>query len=362
LAFEPVAQSYNYTLVSYLKAVWPNIEQPPDPQSGVFQFDRIHPASYLQQVFADLLAYAWTSAEETIPADFVPAKSGPLPPPHFHDSRVAALTACRNPLSNFEHDESGGRAESSSLYSAPQRSVSFRWEYVEAPRKSGWQFDFQHRSPHVDMLSMPSKSTATGASNFKVCKFNNKNLSSSQTSGPKVILHTNESLDFALHFGAKPSLVVSYLKSYENFGRAMLVIDCDAPKALDYLDTTQVFFNNCKKNSEHPQKPTEAKCADCGTVPRYCWELLNGQLSFPFVLDGHWEDNSSQAAVEAFTTGYSPALETTTRALKPPIHVPNRHLRLVTPGWHTVSLVPLSDESSASASRPRFKLTGLKSC
>eukprot|EP00613_Pedinella_sp_CCMP2098_P034995 CAMPEP_0171722052 /NCGR_PEP_ID=MMETSP0991-20121206/22770_1 /TAXON_ID=483369 /ORGANISM="non described non described, Strain CCMP2098" /LENGTH=464 /DNA_ID=CAMNT_0012314129 /DNA_START=75 /DNA_END=1470 /DNA_ORIENTATION=+ len=163
LAFEPVARAYNYTLVSYGRAVWPNTDKMPDTKSGVFNFDRIHPASYLQQLIADLFAYAWTVAEEKLLATpFISVEVIPLRSPQFQDATITALGSCtKRPGSSFEHD----RESNSSLFYAPQRPLSSRWKYLNNTGKSGWQFD------HNVVSGASKNSSSHDATLGNVCDF-----------------------------------------------------------------------------------------------------------------------------------------------------------------------------------------------
>ena len=100
---------------------------------------------------------------------------------------------------------------------------------------------------------------------------------------------------------------------------------------------------------------------------RSCNQMLSGDYDDPFVLDGHWEDHSSQTAIEVISFGAAkvtdPFLE------KRQVYRPSPSTPAFSPGEHNITFALLRELEAefngyghSNEKRPRFKILGLKSC
>ena len=363
-ALEPVARLYNYTLVSYREAVWPDPQRPPDVGSGLFDMvavgtapSAVHPKSYIHQIIADLFAFAWTVAEAAVVQ--LPSALPPTLPVDrfFPDTAVEILGSCAKPLTSLSHGHGRGH-----LLDAPIAPPPRGWSYFDGAQKEGWQFELGAGAGVAP--SAPSKQPAPSGPPGP-CAFEGHATAPNATDEPLHRFFGAEAISFRMQFGpSNPRLFVSYLRSYENFGKAVVVIDCDEQRAAELLAISASYIAQCKSFNEFGD--------DDESLSQACKDILNGRYESPFVLDGHWDDTSSQTAVAVLSSGYT--------VFPIPIHsnlyrknsqrgdynvpMPDPKVPLVEgSGWHTVSIAFLREETLAvTMERPRFKILGLKSC
>lgn len=193
------------------------------------------------------------------------------------------------------------------------------------------------------------------------------------------------------------TLLISYLRSYEKFGRAIVIIDSNENQIYHILKTQYHYFQTClshyitisKNDNKSPPK----------IQARTCNQMLSGEYDMPFTLNGHWNDNSSQTAIAVFNTQYilhkDPFLSNTlvylpftfedSKKTTQEIKVEKtKQLGVTSPGWHNVTIALLKEGSFCAnhTSTPsqdhnqlvqfnkfekkknfsKFKVLGVKSC
>ena len=331
----PIAKLYNYSLISYMSAVWPAPERPFKQSSGLFDHIWIHLMWYVHQIIADLFAFSWAAAELALETDFGigpvntttdnasflvlhDAEPDVLPTPMFHNGAISRLSICEEPLTKIAHP---------GLYDAPLRPVAPGWEFINHTHKEGWQFS----SPNATENNRTVKYAFSG--NLTAFEKSDQHQKMAQ-------MLTLPPISFRMQFSERAQLSVSYLQSYENFGRAVITFDMDIQHAERAIVSYLEFFEKCKQES----------------APPLCKQHLL-DFEIPFVLDGYWTDHSSQTSTSVFLHGYAPAVVGIT---PPDAFVITQGVPLVSPGWHTVSIWYIEEESSKR--RPRFKFMDLKSC
>jgi hypothetical protein len=133
------------------------------------------------------------------------------------------------------------------------------------------------------------------------------------------------------------------------------MIDRNEEAVTEFVNRTATYFAACElKQHQHAEAGTHDEMPS-----RICMQMLNTRYDAPFVLDGHWEDRSSQTSATAFTSGYGRAMDHG-REEKPPVFLANKKVTLTTPGRHLVSIAFLEDADNPE--RTRFKIIALKSC
>tara|TARA_B110001452_G_scaffold11896_1_gene9770 strand:- start:1076 stop:2974 length:1899 start_codon:yes stop_codon:yes gene_type:complete len=252
---EPIARHYGAPLVSYRDAVQRSPEDSPSgPNLYRLNAHVAHIFWDTHQLIADTLAYAFVVAEEAkTPTHGSGTKSSTpeLPPPKFEVEIVAQMQPC-----------DGGWLTSFANGQAPPVSMGPGWEVVdhELVEKRGWQFSAL-RSP-----------TWQGIAN--------------QTARQEDV-QLLEPLTFEVRFGEDPRLSMTWLKSYENFGRALFWLDDDREAALQAYNWERKYRAGCRKYFD-----------GYTAAGNTCWDHEAGLVPEPHLLDGRWEDRSSQS----FTT------------------------------------------------------------
>jgi hypothetical protein len=375
---EPMGQLYKYTIASFRDAIWPVLTTPP-PKSVhlVDEMISVHPPPHVQQLIADTIVYAWVNTKQHLLHKigiYNDDKEGGgggmsitmvdklvqlnldfsyLEQAHYRSEAVELLKSCKVPESVYEanswseykfSNDVGSVANINNDIGAGQSSG---WHYMNTSMKNGWQFEVHPSS--FSSISSPSSSTTTStSSSFPVyTKF-------STTCG------WFEPISFRLLFGEAPTLLISYLKSYEHFGRAIVFIDDNENKVVEILKTQDSFFDICTKNH------------DTRKASRMCNEMMLNKYDSPFILDGHWNDHSSQTNVAVFKSSFKKAFDIRIRAER---YAPSVTGLLTTPGWHTVTIALLKEgvycESnnnhhveggSGVRNYTRFKVLGIRSC
>ena len=284
---------------------------------------------------------------------------------------------CSNPLTHI--------MDPAMLFEAAVRPIPDGWTWVNRSGKEGWQYEAT-----IDAANNTTAVTARGTGQRRHQRHpggrsgaraqaagEGRRLAQAQRAGGRSTVRVgshgisrrkptkrgleNETIvpvdknslpiKFMMEFGVKPSLVASFMRSYEHFGKAIIVFDADTKFARATLVSSRAYFSSCQGDNRIS-----------GMLTRVCLQMLEGIYEEPYVLDGHWADASSQAAFATFTSGYSPATEPIhNEPLSPIVYVRNPRTRLTTSGKHTISISYVSTDLN-SGTRPRFKLMGLKSC
>lgn len=394
-AVEPVANYYNYSLISYRDAVWPVLRKP--PKGGVVHFNWVHPSWPVHQLLADLACYAWMVVEENLPSVSTSSPvtpdsfeqhhslmhthnlTLPLPPEKFKNDDIEALKLCSDPMTRLEHKPLDDSTSGGGLERAPHL-IGRGWHYVNKTLKEGWQYDYldndhhatptqqivrvQRRrrrliSPHPRKRSgsaaagnipwkapakkkrSPSPRRPGGANARKVVTV--AELRGDHIGGGAFLLPTT--LSFRVKFGTNPVLVVSYLRSYENFGKIVVILDDNRNLVLEQLRLNRLFREDCENRSSQDTGVVEAMAT------RPCMQMMHGFLdTYPFSLDGHWDDHSSQLAVKVFSSGYALARNVNHKLLNPPVYIPFKLSPLLVEseqkpvvGWHTVGFAMIRE-------------------
>jgi hypothetical protein len=306
-ALEPVVRHYHQTLVSYSDAVVPEYSTQaikaaeaarllaPNPRHAV------HLLWWVHQLIADCMSYAWVVAEQVMsPAQAISERK--LPEARWADPEVESLEAC----SGGWRTKLFASGESESTFAPVDKGGGWHFEKSSKP---GWRFNASDRTRQ----------------------------SSSGVLAP---------ITFEVEFGLQPKLVLSVMRSYANFGRAVVWIGgdegeqamlqmqrhhrrfeswCDNAFCSDFRESKrscfgfskQANFLKFKSDSKsgndpivydvHRMKgprgfPEDDAYADC---ERYHL----GDLRLPHVLDGHWTDQSSQAFHYGIQNGFTRAYD-----------------------------------------------------
>mmetsp|Transcript_22002 Transcript_22002/g.33958 ORF Transcript_22002/g.33958 Transcript_22002/m.33958 type:complete len:568 (-) Transcript_22002:792-2495(-) len=361
---EPVASYYNVTLISYKDAIKPTPNSLPSPAS-LWDTKGVHPLWYVHQLIADTIAYAVNTVRKD---GFIQHDDNntQLPPPIFTLSSIDDLTACPQPLTHYYHTQ-----DNHSLRDAARFDEQQYWSYWTLRKgKEGWQYNATSRrslrvvQPHTKRIKAPSEAI-------------NYVLSSKSILG--------ESIHFEMNFSAAPALVITFLKSYEHFGAAVVAIDGNEKHILNLIQVQNSYRTTCERITNHGlnlNKITHLKYA------KHCSQHLAGELDDPWVLNGHWTDHSSQAFVTAFTRSYqayhdiylAPQRNQYESYKKNPTKAPLVYVPQSTttipfispPGLHNVSISFLRKRAYPPSSQSRhddntadfstFKIMELKSC
>ena len=94
-----------------------------------------------------------------------------------------------------------------------------------------------------------------------------------------------------MNFSDTPGLVVTYLRSYEHFGAALVTVGDNADEVLKLVRAQHAYRHTCERLTGHGAKIDDFRYS------RKCTQHLSGELADPWVVDGHWSDQSSQAFV-----------------------------------------------------------------
>lgn len=420
--YYPVCLSYGVPVVSARDAVWPNINVVHEELWPVLK--RVHPPFQAHQLAADLMSFAWVSAElnETFLSNTTLAGMtstldiridlGPL---RFPSESASALMSCpKGYLAALSNNRNASGMQ-------PARPPSPGWYWVDQGGKSGWEYDLGIQHERRSLVSMknrgqrqtpPStKKPTTPSARNEIAKpkiQQRKKIPAASGEAKKVQVpkdqlknkasqhaipehhHLNREpptwtgplsgiISFPLRFNRNnPTLVVEFMKSYANFGQAVIwatesflnssqdystIIETTARRAVSFAAVNRNYASSCR--SEIARHPTLFFTTQCSTVALGTWFDTT-------VLDGRWDDESSQLVVVARKGGL---------VLEKDSHVVNtwfvaadplgsffspmsKRLRASTPaglpdyvdGEVHIMMCPWSTD------RPRFKVLGLKSC
>lgn len=161
----------------------------------------------------------------------------------------------------------------------------------------------------------------------------------------------------------RPGLAVTYLRSYERFGAATITIGYNDEQVHSLIAVQHAYRRTCDRLTRHGADTDKFNYQ----YSRKCSQHLAGSLRDPWVLDGHWDDRSSQAFVTPFVHPWHLEHDKYLRAGR--IHQPH-----VGPEYATLDLAsPLVAPGlqrvviafagwSQSHGQTRFKLMELRSC
>jgi len=318
---------------------------------------------YTVQLIADCISYAWLAIEKQYPEPSSDAERGSrpiesLPPPRFRygTGENSKLDACEAGWrTSLAPSEGFGAA---TTFAPVQIGDGWRF-FSQRAGKEGWQFD----------ANLSSHSVRAGPLRFF----------------PPITFR----MTFGGEGGERPRLVVSYLRSYENFGRAAIWIDGQEAQTQllhtmhhCYTYVCEARYGTGKRranalaiqNSRSPTLPRLCTANESGlySIPwkrplelarsPHCELILSHsskELSAPLGLDGRWDSPSSQIVASAFDTGWSKLSDRNLIGTRFPIA--DQTANLTTPGVHNVSIA-LVQEIADAHPPPLFKLTSLYSC
>ena len=202
-------------------------------------------------------------------------------------------------------------------------------------------------------------------------------------------------------FGESPRLLLTFMRSYQNFGRALVWLDDDLPAALHRVHVNDCYTESCFKNFPNALRGVAQSLANATTrcsgrddylgwmpgivreydvaVAQECQRHFAGARSAPFTLDGWWSDRSSQAHTQGFMHGFQSYQDMINRganifvehvnvSLLPNRTGSRRHSSGVA-DEHLVHLAMLTDpgvhaglHGTKLEQRALFKLMGVRSC
>jgi len=311
---------------------WPLQDRPTD---DLHLFDcgtSVHPLHYIHQFMADAFAYAWVVAEAAAdgaqaipPPDDVPARS------LFHRGEISAMASCRTALS---HKKAGA---------FDPVSVGKGWKYWDQRAdKEGWQWDAAGAGP----------------------------LSADTTLGPPLV--------FEMEFSNETALIANYLRSYQNFGAALVYLDDELDATLALVDVNNRYYALCERaTAARKRDPHNTKLDHYLKYARECSRhTAKGGSQPPGVLEAHWDDRSSQTYAHGFVGAYAIVDDKYLRAAAELLGDPaaaadsqyyaqNKEVSIAAPGRHTVTVAPYFPGGFARATAgdgTQFKLMELKSC
>lgn len=387
---QPLVDRYGLVHVSYKDAVWPSVDHRPPDELHLYDtyppFFPFHPRWYNHQLIADCLCYAWAAVDDLSRrdsqgrADNINKTLPPVPPALHGRHGSSVLEPCEGGWKTvLRFARSHAQAEDVLQAESPVDAPGGWMHITDQAHKGGWQYDARSMS----------------------------NATTSEYSGRARAL---EPISFRMRFGNEPRLLVTYLRSYENFGRALVWIDDDKQAALERTHTDECFTSTCARKYPNPlkQNATRAGMLFCPDLqPPAAGVFFNqfmpmscqGKLAAPgapFVLDGWWGDRSSQAYSKGFRSGFSQHVvnslwgrafyvENASTSLLPPNgsnpafrrptdqhdqrHGQHGATRSRTREEHLVSIAMLSDPGVhayltgvQAHQRPLFKLLALHSC
>ena len=326
-AVEPVCKRYGVAVVSYRDAIWPNASDTSLNASHLYDTYPTawwHPTPWTHQLIADTLCYFWVIIDELARRGLASnwTRDG-SESEAMEDFSPAFLRATDDVLSPCEggwktvlrfHRVSSDEALDVSRH-IHGRSVG--WNFTsERSMKEGWEFDARSYLPDQTSSVAAAAAARSGGMQARLL----------------------EPISFRMRFSnEKPRLVVTHMRSYSNFGRALVWIDDEEPGALHRVHVNDCYIAQCtrwfgsqavKRNLTHPTSSwcgddphrihlggnlSRERCASVGGCRRKlelssCHRSLAGQQP-PFVLDGWWSDRSSQTHSEGFDRGFTPRID-----------------------------------------------------
>lgn len=280
-ALEPIARHYGSAVVSYREVISPG------DQDELSRFEdevarlgveraiahmytlNHHPAHvwwYVHQLIADCVAYAYAVEEAAMLAQpsNEPHAVSALPSPLFKLDLAQQLEPCE-----------GGWLTSIALGQGSPTAIGQGWQRVEHElvEKQGWQF-FTELSARANLTRQRSSSHRAA-----------------RPSEP--VFELLEPITFAVRFGAKPRMSLTWLRSYENFGRALFWLDDEREAVLNAYDEERRYREACPKLFAGDSAHAESLV---------CSNHASGATTEPYLLNGHWSDHSSQS----YSRGISP--------------------------------------------------------
>ena len=295
-----------------------------------------HPAHvwwFVHQIMADLMEYAFVVAQAAVAQDSGGSISvPPLPRAKYQFGLAQRYEACE-----------GGWLTSIGFGRGSAEASSQGWQMFEHEQsvKRGWLFNASqsaallHARNHVP--------TETMVTHLRP----NTNLT-------WPLAQLLEPITFKVRFGTKPVLSLSWLRSYENFGRALFWLDGERDAALAAYNEEHKFRSLCKKWYDG--------MPHAGST---CFDHNAGNQPEPNLLDGHWDDRSSQVYT-AVPPGRYERHDGTTKLLsiwapQPPMyyHQPLIDEPIATEGVHDISIAMLAPQPGEGA---LFKLLEIRTC
>ncbi len=402
---KPLAAHYGLPLVSYVDAIWPFAELPPHKDSHLFDcFIPVHPTSYVIQLVADAMAYAWTLTLHTV--DTAGAAGGGQPGSGGARGRKGAgergagtkegdgLDVWKN-LSL--HAVKGSWVDTP----LPARLVTDAGAALE-PCAGGWLTTYDASSAeHLDQGSEagpPSLGAGWSFWTSRAGKYGWQfNASQSplqlaaEKAGSSLLPKLLEPITFRMRFSARaPRLLATFLRSYALFGEAVVWFDGGLEEAERRVRVQQCYRTVCQLTygggRTMPHLSAEQLADACFNSTRTelgwhttrlpatrlhmtppCQSHLSGYLPFPFLLNGTWSDHSSQAAVQGFHGGHRIAVDPNLHGAT--VYVGDAAAPLLgsngksagSKGFHSVHLAMIWPGSSGTP-RPMFKIYGISSC
>ena len=405
-AAEPVVRRYGLGMVSFRDAIWPSIDD--TSRSHLFEVipHSVHVSPWTHQLITDCLCYFWSTIDalayryrveldSNSPSVDSIGTSAPVPEAVFLRASSDVLAPCEGgwkTLLRFHRNS----PEETQTPPHDAHEVGDGWSYTTTrPTKEGWEFDALH---------VGNRSRAALVSER-----------AEHVSGAD-LTRLHKPIAFKMRFGPQPRLVISYLRSYANYGRALVWFDDDAPEAIRRVHVNECHSAKClewfaPKALQTKLMPTRAWCGDDPRAFAYygwrnitdgakiqsamsdaewrvysmvltdlrfstaCQRVLAGKQP-PFVLDGWWTDHSSQTHSEGFGHGF--ALEHDPGARRAGLFEEHASVPLIpsrvsgdmaTSSEHIVRLAMLTTPSVLSTmqgvgplERIRFKVTALRSC
>jgi len=357
-----------------------------------------HPTWVGHQFYADILAFIFIAIENN--STQASHNGSPLVHPEepfrFPTVGSAALDVCSH------HQDILSPSPGSPTWLKPSR-VELGWRLVDHNGKVGWEYDLlRHGNGSIDGSSSattmgqrrrhPGSGLRNSRSHSNVQLGRNgkgghrgtasrlppipHSESNSNTTIEMPVLPEKISsqerpaiISFPLNFKVSaPGLVVDYLRSFENYGAAVVWVatkdsslEVSAQKALHASHINKKFFDVCRAKS--------AKSRDSNAVDA-CLQALTGTWVDPSVLDGHWQDKSSQVSVAAISSGMRTEQEVTTKL---PWSILDISVPLISGLEETrsksggiieaevhIMMTPWSNAANTGCTR--FKISGLTSC
>jgi hypothetical protein len=349
--FEPVARAYGLPFVSYRDAVWPSKHNIPSETTHLFDCGvTIHPRWYVLQLIADCMAYAWAAVEAGMGPRYQPNMDllPPLPGAAYHDPAINDIEAC--PFGWRTHlDAKRGQA---SFPATGRLEERFGWRFrSDLQTKQGWEFDgVGTRSGSAAGFVQRAGAWLRGiATRWRPPS------AAAATEGRWRLL---EPISFEVDL--RERVVVSFLRSYAHFGRALLWVNGGRDAALSKWRAQRAFVTRCEASSKQ-RGSTHLQYSGSCSLHR------SGMLPMPHELDGHWDDHSSQTVAVGFRRGYS--LFTDRFVTGSPLdvyHVDVNEPFVPRPGRYNVSIAMLWNDAEnskdASVTQTRFKILSVKSC
>lgn len=333
--------------MSYLDAIWPIAELPPHKNSHLFDcFIPVHPMSYVLQLVADAMAYAWTLTES------------------LHTVRTAVVAWGGQPGCvrgrKGAQERSAGTKEVNGLNVWKNLSLhAVKGSWVDTPLRKrlvtdagavlepcagGWLTTYDANSAeHLDQDSQAGPPRLGAGWSFWTSRAGKYgwqfNASQSpvqlaaEKAGSGLLPKLLEPITFRMRFSARaPRLLATFLRSYALFGEAVVYFDGGREEAERRVRVQQCYRTVCQltygggRTLPHLSADRLADACFNSTRTELGWHAtkfpatrlhmtppcqshLSGHLPFPFLLNGTWSDHSSQAAVQGFQAGFRIAVD-----------------------------------------------------